>query len=115
MKSMDWKVNDWIIYRKQKRSDSPGPRAKSVYPDENGDKYTYIVEKYWVVKEVKDDGSLLLVTHRGKQHNVPANDPRLRAPSWWERVFLANRFRQVSADHGGKENTTAGNSAACKL
>ena len=98
MRPNDLKVGDWVIYRKQKRSEIPGPRAKAVHPDEHGDKYTYIVEKYWVVEEIHPDGQLQLVTKRGKRHVVDTADPRLRTPNWWERVILSNRFRAVQTN-----------------
>lgn len=95
MKSVDWKVGDWAIYRKQKRSGSPGPRATAVYPDEHGDSYTYVVDKYWIVEAITDSGELQLVTRTGKRHTVAADDHRLRPPRWWERWTLAGRFRNV--------------------
>ena len=93
--SQNWKVGDWAIYRKQKRSESPGPRAENVHPDEHGEKYTYVVEKYWVVEQINEDGTLQLLTRRGKRHTVDVTDSRLRRPNWWERFVLSNRFRLV--------------------
>ncbi|TWT55409.1 hypothetical protein KOR42_27950 [Thalassoglobus neptunius] len=90
-----WEVGDWVIYRKQKRSTSPGPRAEAIHPDEHGEKYTYLVEKYWVVEDIVDGEQLKLVTKRGKRHEVPVTDPRLREPKWWEKWILAKRFKEV--------------------
>jgi hypothetical protein len=44
------------------------------------------------VAEVRSDGHLVLVTRRGKQHDVEATDPRLRPASLWERLFYKQRF-----------------------
>jgi len=91
----NWKPGDWAIYVKQKISQSPGPRAKDVFPAPAGDTYSYLVEKYWVVDEVLEDGRLRLRTRRGKRHEVSVDDPRLRTPKWWQRWLLAKRFRAV--------------------
>ena len=100
MTSTRWKPGDRAIYRMQKRSTAPGPRAQDVYPAASGDTYTYLVDKYWVVAEVLDDGQLLLRTRRGKQHTVAGDGPRLRRPNWWERWFLASRFPNASTTAG---------------
>ena len=90
-----WNPGDWAIYRKQKRSVSPGPRAEEVHAAAAGETYTYVVEKYWIVDEVLRNGEVRLRTRRGKQHVVQADDPRLRRARWWERILLASRFRAV--------------------
>ncbi len=95
MKVLKCSVGDWIIYRKQKRSPSPGPRAKSIHADQSGEEYTYIVEKYWIVQEIGPDGTLTLITRQGKQHVIPPDDPRLRKPGPIERWLVASRFREV--------------------
>lgn len=95
MKTINCSIGDWVIYRKQKRSSSPGPRAESMHPDQSGEEYTYIVEKYWIVEEINPDGELILITRRGKRHTIPPDDPRLRKPGPIEKWFLAGRFREV--------------------
>jgi hypothetical protein len=39
-------------------------------PTRHGDLYAYAVEKYRVVDDVREDGSLVLVIRRGKRHIV---------------------------------------------
>ncbi len=95
MRSSDWSAGDWVIYRKPKRSAAPGPRARNVMPATSGESYSYMVDKYWVVKELLGDDHLLLQTRRGKQHEVAVDDPCLRKPRLWERWLLRNRFRAV--------------------
>ena len=90
-------TGDWVIYRKQKISNSPGPRAKEVRASSGGETYQYMVDKFWVVEEVQDDG-LKLRTRRGKRNTISLDDPRLRIPSWWERLLYAGRFREVEND-----------------
>ncbi len=99
----EFKPNDWVVYRKQKFSASPGPRAKNVSAPKHGDTYSYVVDKYWVIKQRLDDNSLLLVTRTGKEHVVDADDPRLRLAKWWERWLLADRFRGEDQLAGGDE------------
>jgi hypothetical protein len=95
MKVIKCDVGDWVIYRKQKHSESPGPRAELMHPHQSGEEYTYIVEKYWVVESVNSDGELTLVTRKGKRHVIRPDDPRLRKPGLIQRWLLAERFREV--------------------
>lgn len=86
------KPGDWVVYRKQKFSDSPGARAKQVAAAKRGETYSYVVDKYWVIRRCLDDGSFLMCTRTGKEHQVVASDPNLRLAKWWERWLLADRF-----------------------
>lgn len=88
----DFKPGDWVVYRKSKFSTSPGPRAKWVAATKNGDTYSYVVDKYWVIKQCLDGNLLLLSTRTGKEHRVHADDSRLRLAKWWECWLLADRF-----------------------
>ncbi len=85
-------VGDWVVYTREKYSPSPGPRAKNVSPALHGELYSYEVDKYWAVREVRNQQELVLETRRGKVHAVPICDVRLRKPSLWERLFYSNRF-----------------------
>jgi len=85
-------VGDWVVYTREKYSPSPGPRAKNVSPALHGELYSYEVDKYWAVREVRNQQELVLETRRGKVHSVPIRDSRLRKPSLWERLFYSNRF-----------------------
>ncbi len=87
-----FKPGDWVIYTKQKISDSPGPRAKSINAAKRGETYSYFVDKYWAVGSWVDDKTLLLYTRTGKLHKVSADDSHLRPAAWWERWLLAHKF-----------------------
>lgn len=89
------RVGDKVVYAKEKNSFSPGPRAQDITAASKGDTYSYIVEKYWVVKRVNDDGTLVLLTRKGKEHSVNANDLRLRRANLWEKLFLRGRFPKL--------------------
>ncbi|MCA9240820.1 MAG: hypothetical protein KDA37_11500 [Planctomycetales bacterium] len=86
---------DWVVYRMQKHSTSPGRRAKEVSAAPRGETYSYVVDKFWVVKELLADDLVLLVTRKGKQHTLPQADPNLRAASWWVRWVYGDRFREI--------------------
>lgn len=91
-----YQLGDWVVYRKQKRGNHPGPRAKIIGAAEKGDSYAYLVDKHWVV--VRVDGEQLTVrTRRGKLHLISRTDPRLHKASWWERWMLAQRFKAIDA------------------
>jgi hypothetical protein len=87
-----YKPGDRVVYLATKHSAHPGPRAEDVEPEPHGEGYTYHVKKYWMVTGVTPDGWLTVVTRRGKQRRVLANDPRLRPARWWELLFLRRRF-----------------------
>src|SRR5271156_5579264 len=55
-------VGDRIVYRKTKFSPLPGARAHHITASDKGENYTYLVDKYWVVADVLDDGRLLAKT-----------------------------------------------------
>lgn len=96
MSAKQLQPGDWVVYRKQKHSTSPGPRAKDVAAAPQGETYAYVVDKYWVVKQQLDDGQLLLVTRTGKEHAVGQHDPNLRPARWWERWLNGDRFRETA-------------------
>jgi hypothetical protein len=96
------------VFSKDKMSLSPGRRAKEVVPLSKGDSYSYIVEKYWTVQSLNDDGTATLITRRGKQHTVPLDDPRLRLASLWERWRYHQRFPAIPENSGGPDATTGG-------
>lgn len=86
---------DWVIYHKTKWSAEPGPRAKNVTPSAGGDQYVYNVDKFWVVEETKDDGSVVLITRRGKRHVLDKELPSLKRANWIERLRYRSRFEAV--------------------
>ncbi len=92
MQHSRFSAGDPVIYRKSKHSTTPGPRARCVDPARHGEEYTYIVDKFWVVVEVRSDKCLLLATRRGKQHIVECTDPNLRHARWWEKLLYRERF-----------------------
>jgi hypothetical protein len=89
-------ANDWVVYTREKHSLSPGKRAKNISPSPHGEMYSYEVDKYWVVRQVKDD-LIILETRRGKQRSVPLGDSRLRKARLWEKLFFASRFPSKSS------------------
>jgi hypothetical protein len=92
-----YKPGDPVIFRVTKHSYRPGRRAQSIHPAPHGDAYTYQVDKFWVVADIRDDGKLLLLrTRRGKTHDIKADDPNLRHATWWERLWHSDRFPQAS-------------------
>lgn len=102
MNSRNYRTGDWVIYRKTKHSEHPGPRARNVKPTPRGDLYAYTVDKFWVVAEVLQDGRLRLRTRLGKEHLVDADDPQLHRARWWERLVYKQRFRAVAAGEDKK-------------
>jgi hypothetical protein len=86
---------DWVVYRKQKHSTSPGPRARGAIAAPRGETYSYFVDRLWVAKGRLNDNQVLLVTRTGKEHVVALADPNLRPASWWERWMYGNRLRET--------------------
>jgi len=88
----DFRPGDWVIYRVFKHSAHPGRRARAISANERGEFYSYVIDKQWTVREVRDDGRIVVTTRRGKQRLVSAEDESLRRPSLWERWRLRDRF-----------------------
>ena len=91
----EFEPGDWVIYHKTKWSTQPGPRATNVTPSPSGDQYIYNIDKFWIVEEIKEDGSLVLITRTGKRHILDSEIPSLRRPSWIERLRFKSRFEAV--------------------
>ena len=106
-----WKKGDWAVYRKSKQGSNPGPRAAHVVANPKGETYGYVVDKFWVVDEVLDDGNLRLITARGKLHTIASDDPNLRRPGILQKLLWRERFTQVEAGRGPDQRGSAGHSA----
>ena len=106
-----FKIGDWVIYRLTKHSNRPGPRAKDVRPHATGDSYGYVVDKFWIVADVEEEGRLLLRTRTGKERIVDADDSNLRAPRIWERIIYRSRFPSIDPppDRGPDSSNTGQN------
>jgi hypothetical protein len=89
---MRYRVGDWVVYRKSKYGAHPGPRAQDVRPASKGDRYSYIVDKFWVVEKILEDGQVLVRTRRGKRHQIASSDPDLRPANWFQRLLYRRRF-----------------------
>lgn len=89
-------VGDRIVYRKTKFSPLPGPRAHHITASDKGENYTYLVDKYWVVADVLDDGRLVAKTRRGKLNYVWPDDPNLRKAGMIESLIRRDLFPSVA-------------------
>jgi hypothetical protein len=90
--SRQFSPGDLVIYRKQKHSTHPGPRAEEVRPSPHGEDYSYHVDKFWVVVEILPDRKIVARTRRGKKHVLEPSDLSLRKANWWERIRWRSRF-----------------------
>ena len=101
-----FRPGDQVIYRRHKRSVSPGPRARDVTAARCVDDYSYSVDKFGIVREALSDGTL--ITRRGKEHVASASDPNLRHPSRWERFLYRSRFPDPT-DNGSAQDVSLRN------
>jgi hypothetical protein len=90
-------VGDAIVYRKQKVSVHPSPRAYDVQPAGQGETYRYFIDKYWVVENVLRDGRVLVATRTHKRHCLKSNDPNLRKAGLILRLRYRHRFPELPA------------------
>jgi hypothetical protein len=90
-----WKPGDWVIYRMSKHGVAPGRRAHHVSASRKGESYNYIVDKFWVIERISDEGDLFVRTPGGKTRTISANDPNLRPARWWHRLQWGERFRNA--------------------
>lgn len=87
---------DAIVYRKQKVSTHPSPRAYDVHPASQGDTYVYFIDKFWTVEKVLRDGQILVATRTHKHHYLRPNDPNLHKAGWFERLRYWKRFPRLA-------------------
>ncbi|MCA8984660.1 MAG: hypothetical protein R3C12_17580 [Planctomycetaceae bacterium] len=90
-----FQVGDPVVYLMTKQSSHPTLRATYVAPSQHGDSYCYVVEKFWVVKEIRGDGQLVVQTRRGKTRVLSPDDPCLKRANWWHRWVHRDRFPQL--------------------
>jgi hypothetical protein len=88
-------VGDGIVYRKQKISNRPSPRAYNVRPAGQGDNYRYFVDKYWTVENVLRDGRIVVRTRTNKHHYLHPDDPNLRKAGLILRLRFRKRFPEL--------------------
>lgn len=86
---------DFVIYRKSKQSTQPSPRAENIHPARNGDNYLYTIDKFWVVEEVREDGTVVAATRRGKRNEIHSDDPLLKRANLIERFLYRSRFASI--------------------
>lgn len=90
--SARFQPGDVVVYHKEKSSVHPGPHARDIQPAPHGDSYSYSVDKFWRVIGVLPDNTFVVLTRRGKQHTITADEPALRKAHWWERLLFRYRF-----------------------
>lgn len=112
MRSNHFQIGDKVVLTLDKFGVSPGRRAKNVSPSPHGELYTYQVDKYWLVTEVRNDGNLVVKTRRGKVHTISAGDPRLRKANWLERWLFAKRFPTLENNESSSPAAQTSSSAA---
>lgn len=110
MANLSFQPGDLVVYAMPKMGPHPGPRARSIHPTEMGDDYSYVVDKYWMVTAVRDDGQLLVITRTGKTHVLNPHDPLLRKAGWWTRLRFRNRFPVMLPPSSGGNASPGGGS-----
>ena len=95
MSKTQLQTGDLVIYRQRKFGRQPALHARNIAPSPNGDDYSFTVEKYWVVSEVRDDGTLVAMSRTGKLRVLAQNDPLLTRATWMQRLLYRSRFPGV--------------------
>ena len=98
-----YEVGDRVVYHKPKMSGRPGRRAEDVHPSPHGEDYSYVVDKFWTVSAVHDDGTLDVITRTGKVHRLREEDPLLRKASLIQKARFKDRFPDLKAAGAGAE------------
>ncbi len=108
MMKTSFRPGDLVIYRKTKHSTHPGPRADNVYPAVRGETYAYTVDKFWIVEEIQDDGTVVAVTRRGKKNFIRSDDPMLRRANLLQKLLYRSRFAQLPETATPQQEMSAG-------
>ncbi|MEZ6129661.1 MAG: hypothetical protein R3C59_13340 [Planctomycetaceae bacterium] len=90
-----FRPGDLVVYRKTKHSTHPAPRAANVQPAPHGDNYSYTIDKFWVIEQVLDDGTVVAATRRGKRNRLKSDDPMLRRANLLQRLLYRGRFASL--------------------
>lgn len=86
-----------IVYRMAESSTRPpGPDARDIHPAERGDLYYYLINKYWRVENVLQDGRIVAVTPLMEHHVLRRDDPNLRKANLLERLRYGARFPHLA-------------------
>ncbi len=88
----EFKVGEKIIYHKPKSSFRPSPNARGVYPLQHGEAYHYVVDKFWTIDKINDDGTLDVVTRTGKKNRLVASDPNISKLRLHQILLYRSRF-----------------------
>ena len=107
-----YKTGDRVVYLAIKHSAHPGRRAEQVQPEPHGEGYSYGVKKYWLVARTEPSGTITVITRRGKERTLPADDPRLRLARWWENLFFGARFPKAGDGASGNQPEPSVNDAS---
>jgi hypothetical protein len=92
---MRWNRGQVVVFPKQKYSPAPGPRAREVDAAPGGETYSYLVDKFWIVKETLADGRLVVLTRGGKEHVLRHDDLSIRGLSLLERLRHRQRLQDL--------------------
>jgi hypothetical protein len=65
--------------------------TRDVRPESKGEGYTYVVDKFWIVKQIAGN-QIIALTRTGKLHELDASDPRLHRASWWQKLIYKSMF-----------------------
>ena len=87
-------TGDLVIYRERKFGRQPAPHARNIAPSPKGDDYSYTVEKYLVVSEVSDDGTVIVTSASGTQLTISRDHPLLVRATWIQRLLYRSRFNK---------------------
>lgn len=85
---------DRVIFAAQKSGLQPGPRAEAIYAFPNGEGYSYIVRKPWIVARLIGSDAVEVVTRGGKRRVVRTSDPGLRRIGRWTALWFCLRTRR---------------------
>lgn len=86
-----FKPGEMVVQTVQKHSRVPGPRAKSVRPEQNGDYIDYLVDKFRRVVSVGNE-KVTVITRRGYLVTIKKNDPMLRRAGLMECLKYHDKF-----------------------
>ena len=89
----EFKIGDYVIFRRLRSANRPSRKATRIRPSLRGESYAFVVNKYWIVDDLIDDEELVLLrTPKGKTISVSIHDPSLRHATIVERWLYRRRF-----------------------
>ena len=90
-----FRPGDIVVYSGRMSGPRPGPAAQNIVPSENGESYTWHVEHYARILDVRPNGFLLVRSETDGESIVDSQSVSIRRLNLMQRLFRNPRRRSA--------------------